>query len=576
MTRNQDVAQLLYQISQLLEIKNVPFKPRAYQRAATNVEALGEDLEVLAEAGRLDEIPGVGEAIAEKITEFLHTGKIEYLERLRKEFPPGLLELMRLPGLGPKKALRLHEALKIGSLAQLKTAAERGQIRKLKGFGEKTEQEILAAITRVAEAPTRVPQPTALEVARDLLGLLRSHHSRNRFEYAGSLRRGRDFVGDVDLLAEATPSEASAIVKTFVGYRDAAKVLEKGDTRARVRLRSGLGVDLRIVPSESFGAAYQYFTGNKEHNIRLRTLAQKKGLSLNEYALTRKSNGRRVAGATEEEVYAALGLHWIPPELREDRGEIEEAVQRTSWDLVELKDLRGDLHTHTNASDGTAPLADMVEAAGRLGYEWYGVSDHSKGLRIAHGLDAERLRNQRTEIDRLQKRLPRIRLLQGSEVDILKDGRLDHERRVLTRLDYVIGSVHSHFKLDAKAQTARVLNAMDQGIDVLGHPSARQLGQRPEIALDWDRVLDHARTRGVLMEINASPFRLDLAGERVWTARERGVQFAVGSDAHTTSGLSAQSYGITQARRGGCAPRDVVNALPASTLGKHLGHAQRA
>lgn len=576
MTRNQAVAGILFEIAQILELQNVQFKPRAYQRAAMNIESLGEDVEALANAGRLSEIPGVGEAIAEKVTEFLRTGRLKYLERLRKEVPAGLLDILKLPGVGPKTAARLHRELKIRSLDQLKEVCERGELRVLRGFGEKTEQEILRAIERVRTTPSRFPYPTAFEVVRDLAHLLGPKSDGGRVEAAGSLRRGRDTVGDVDLLVEADEKRAPKIIQAFTHYRGVQTVLEAGTTRSRIQLDNGMQVDLRVIPTESYGAALCYFTGSKDHNIAMRSLALKRGLTLNEYALSRKSSGKPVAGRTEEEVFAALGLDWIAPELRENRGEIELARLKKLPALVELGNLRGDLHTHTSESDGNHSAEAMVAEAHRLGYEWYGVSDHSKGLGIARGLDGRRFHAQRKELDRLQKKYPRLEILQGSEVNIRKDGTLDLEPRVLAELDYVIGSVHSSFELPQEDQTRRVLKALDSGVDVLGHPTGRLLGRRDSIRLSWERIAETARERAVLLEINASPYRLDLWGDLVGVARERGAHFALDSDAHTTTGLRVQHFGVVQARRGGLRAEDVANTGSASALRKMLGHAKRS
>lgn len=574
MTRNQEVAAVLYEIAQILELQGVAFKPRAYQRAAMNIESLGEDVEVVVREDRLGEVPGVGRAIEEKVREFLERGRLKYLDQLRKEVPRGLLEILQLPGVGPKTASRLYQELKVTSVSKLKQAAAAGRLRTLKGFGEKTEQEILRAIDRVGRTPSRHPYPTALEVASDLIQTLRATGKGGRMEAAGSLRRGRDTVGDVDLLVEASEKDAPPLIRAFTQYRRVKETLEAGGTRARVLLDNGIGVDLRVVPAESYGAALCYFTGSKDHNIALRSLALKRGLTLNEYALARKATGRAVAGKTEEEIYQRLGLAWIPPERRENRGEIEQARARRLPALLELSDLRGDLHTHTDESDGNNSAAEMVAAAEGLKYSWYGISDHSRGLGIARGLDGPRFARQRRALDALQRGHPRLRILQGSEVNILKDGRLDLDRKVLASLDYAIGSVHSAFDLPRAEQTRRVLRALDAGIDVLGHPTGRLLGERDSIHLDWDHVVAKAVERGVLLEINASPFRLDLWGELIQSGRERGARFAINSDAHQASGLRVQSFGVTQARRGGLRAGDVANTLEPAKLDRWLGHAK--
>jgi DNA polymerase (family X) len=573
-TRNQEVAALLLEIAQLLELEGVPFKPRAYQRAAMNLELLGEDVAVLAQEGRLGRVPGVGDAIEEKVREFLETGRIRYLEDLRGKLAPGVLALMRVPGIGPKKALRLHQELQVASIPELKAAAEAGRIRRIKGFGQKSEEEILDAIARQAQQTTRAPYATALQAGESLVQALLAAGAV-RAELAGSLRRGRDTIGDVDVLAIARPDAAPSLLDAFTKHRNVLNVIERGTTRARVVLAGGLTADLRVVGAESYGAALVYFTGSKEHNIALRTLALKKGWTVNEYALVRKSDKRRLAGATEEEVYAKLGLAWVPPELRENRGELDQAAANGLPRLVEVAHIGGDLHTHTTESDGNHRLEEMVAEAVRLGYEWYGVSDHSQGLGVARGLDPKRYAQQRKDLERLQREVD-VHLLQGAEVDIHKDGRLDLDAATLAGLDYVIGSVHSHMRLPRKEQTQRILQAFDHGVDILAHPTTRLLGQRNEIEVDWEHVYEAAADRGVVLEINASPFRLDLSGERVAAARERGVAlFAIDSDAHTDTGLRWMTHGVVQARRGGLEEGHVLNALPPAQLQKRLGRAKR-
>lgn len=575
MTRNQEVAGVLYEIAQLLEVQGVAFKPRAYQRAARAIESLGEDVEALAQADRLREVPGVGQAIDEKVKEFLSSGSLKYLEQLRSELPSGLTNLMRVPGIGPKSAVRLHQELKVSTLEELEKAAKGGRVRSLKGFGEKSEQEILAAIARVREQPQRVSYSEGFEVAEALRTVLARVPGVKAVEPAGSLRRGRDTVADVDLLVSAPASAGAAVLKAFTTFARVSQVVESGSTRAIVLLRNGLQVDLRVVAPESFGAALQYFTGSKEHNIALRTRALKKGWTINEYALSDKKTGERIAGTTEEEIYAKLGMAWIAPELRENQGEIDLAVKKDLPTLVTRGDLRGDLHTHTNQSDGLDPLEKLVAQAWRLGYSWFGVSDHAKGGGAVNGMEPKAFHRQRQAIEKLQKENPRVRILQGAEVDVLKDGTLTLPKPSLAELDYVIGSIHSHFNLDAKTQTNRILAAFDAGIDILGHPTTRKVGTRPEIEVQWDVIYQAAADKGILMEIDATPDRLDLMGEKVHRARELGCNFAINSDAHAAGSLEWIHYGVTQARRGWIGPERVVNTLDAAKLLKRLGHGKK-
>lgn len=575
LTRNQDVANLLYEIGELLEVQGVAFKPRAYQRAARNIEAMGEDVEALAREDRLDQVPGVGEAIEEKIKEFLSTDRLAYLEKLRKEVPEGVRVLMAVPGIGPKRAVLLNKELKISTLSQLEAAAKGGRIRGIPGFGEQWERQILGALQQVRAQGSRVPYVTALQLARDLVAHLETTGGAQRIEPAGSLRRGRDTVGDLDLLAIASANRAASVLQAFQNYPKVTKVIESGSTRSRVLLSGGFQVDLRVIPPSSFGAALQYFTGSKEHSIALRTLARKKGWTINEYALSQIKTGKRIAGTTEEEIYHALGLEWIPPELRENRGEIEAAAKKKLPRLVESSDLKGDLHTHTTESDGTNTAAQMLEEARKIGHAWVGVSDHAEGMGIVHGLDGPRYARQRKELAKLQERFPKLRIMQGSEIDVRKDGSLHLDAKARAALDYTIGSVHSHFALPRKEQTARVLRAVESGIDLLGHPTGRKIAERPEIDVDWNRVFERAADSGVLLEINASPERLDLAGERVRAAREHKVRFVVNSDAHSVFGLHFLEYGLTQARRGGLEASQCVSSFSANQLERHLGHSKR-
>lgn len=574
MSRNKEVADLLHKIAKILEIQKVPFKPRAYQRAALNIESLAEDIESLVAQDRLREIPGVGEAIAAKVTEFVTTGKLRYLEELQKTVPDSLLALTLLSGVGPKTALRLHDEFKIHSLDDLKSALDAHRLQGHKGIGAKTEDELRKALATVHEqkrVSLWAAQQSAQEIERHLQAPLRL-----RMAFAGSFRRGRDTVGDLDLLVEAPERDAPGIVEAFAAFPRVRDVVERGGTRARIVLRDGLQVDLRVVAPASFGAALVYFTGSKEHNIALRSLALRKGYTLNEYALTRKRDGKPMPSVTEEAVYERLGLQWVPPELRENRGELDLAAAKGISKLVTVEEIRGDLHTHTTASDGSATAEAMVAAAAARGYDYYGVSDHSAALRIANGLDAKRLSRQRKELARLQKAFPRLTILQGCEVDILKDGRLDLGRTTLGALDYVLGSVHSSFQLPRKEQTDRVVRAIESGIDVLAHPTGRKVLTRASIDLDMELVAEAAAERGVLLEIDAAPDRLDLWGEPVKVCRDAGARFVIDSDAHSVDELGHIPLGVTQARRGWLEPRHVLNAQPLSVLRKHLGHARRA
>jgi DNA polymerase (family X) len=575
MSRNKEVADLLYNIARILEMQQVAFKPRAYQRAAVNVEGLADDVAVLVAQDRLAQIPGVGDAIAKKIKEFIETGRLEYYENLKKEVPEGLLALMSIQGIGPKTALKLHKELKINSVDDLRKALAEKKLRDLKGFGEKSEQEIEKALGQDPTERQRVPWWYAEQIAVDLRDFMAKKTKAPRIEFAGSFRRGRDTVGDLDLLVEADAAKAPAVIEAFTEYGRVRDVLAKGSTGSRVLLSTGMQVDLRVVPRESFGAALVYFTGSKEHNIALRSIALKKGLTLNEYALAQKADNKPVEGATEEGIYKRLGLHWVPPEVRENRGELDRALKGEFPKLLERADLRGDLHTHTTESDGAHTMRKMLEAAKKLGYEYYGISDHSQILRITNGLDAARLRAQRKEIEKVQAEFSGMTILQGCEVDILKDGTLDLSDETRAELDYVIGSVHSAFKLDKETQTRRVLAAMDAGIDIYAHPTGRRINKRPSIEIDLEAIAAKSKETGVLLEIDATPDRVDLWGEAIAVCHEQGAGFVLDSDAHSVEELDLIYVGVVQARRGGLEARHVANTLPLSGLRKHFGHGKR-
>jgi DNA polymerase (family 10) len=555
---NADIAAIFEQIAELLEIEDAnPFRVRAYRNAARTVGEFGRDLATLLQRGEeLPKIPGVGDDLARKIHEIVETGQCALLERLHKELPATVTALLQIPGLGPKRVRALYQELHVSDVADLAAAAERGQIRRLAGFGEKTERRILDALRSHTAQDRRFLRPTAAQYAEALAATLRRVRGVERVDIAGSYRRCRETVGDIDILV--TAAQGPAVMRRFTGYDEVAEVVAQGDTRATVVLRCGLQVDLRVVAGESHGAALTYFTGSKAHNIALRRRAQARKLKLNEYGVYR---GReRIAGETEESVYAALGLPWIPPELREDKGELEWAERAGLPQLVERSDLRGDLHSHTRASDGHATLEQMAEAARARGLEYLAITEHSQRLRVAHGLDAERLLKHIDRIDRLNARLEGVTLLKGIEVDILEDGALDLPDEVLGRLDLVVGAVHSQFGLPRARQTRRLLRAMDHPhFSLLAHPTARELDRRPPLDADWLRLIRHARDRGCFLELNSQPVRLDLTDELCRTAREEGVLVAIDSDAHSVHDLDNLQWGVGQARRGWLTAQDVLN-----------------
>lgn len=566
---NADVAAVFEEMADLLEIEGAnPFRVRAYRFAARTLLDLSSDVaDMVARGEDLTELPGIGDDLAGKITEIVATGTASVLEAQRKKVPATLTALLRLPGLGPKRVKTLSRELNIRSLPELQKAAQEGRVRTLPGFGEKTEQHILAALAARAGEESRVKLAVAVPYAEALVAYVRRSPGVNRVIVAGSYRRGRETVGDLDILVTARAGKA--VMDWFVAYPEVEEVLAQGETKASVRLQSKLQVDLRVVPEESYGAALLYFTGSKNHNVVLRQLAQQRGLKLNEYGLFRGET--RVAGDKEESVYAAVGLPWIPPELRESRGEFEAATSGQLPHLVDLQDLKGDLHAHTTATDGRHSLKEMAEAARLRGLQYLAITDHSRRLTMAKGLDPARLVMQMEEIDRLNATLSGIRILKGIEVDILEDGNLDLPDEVLGRLDLVIGAVHSRFNLSKQKQTERILKAMDHPhFSILAHPSGRLIGRRAPYEVDMSRIIRKARERRCFLEVNAHPERLDLTDIHCQMAREEGVLLAVNTDAHSTLELENAKFGVGQARRGWLEKFDVVNTRSYSELKKLL------
>lgn len=567
---NADAAAVFNEIADLLEVQGGnAFRVRAYRNAARTLANLGRNAKEMLEAGEdLDELPGIGKDLAGKIAEIVATGHCAQLDALREELPAGLTELLRLPGIGPRRVQSLRAALGVQSLADLRAAAEQERIRGVRGFSREAERRILESVIARQKTERRVPLAGAAPVAAALLAELQAVPGVRQAVAAGSLRRRRDTVGDIDLLAIA--GRDTPVMERFTGGTDVQRVLAKGSTRSSIVLQNGLQVDLRVVPQASFGAALLYFTGSKAHNIALRRLAQDAGLKLNEYGLFRGVH--RVAGETEESIYRALGLPWMEPELREDSGELDAARAGRLPHLVRLQELRGDLHVHTSDSDGRDSLRAMAEAAAARGLSYVAVTDHSRRLAVAHGLDAGRLARQIDRIDALNEQLPGITLLKGVEVDILRDGKLDLPDRVLERLDLVVGAVHEHFDLPAAQQTERLLRAMDHPcFSILAHPGARLLGEREPCTFDLERVLRHARERGCFMELNGQPARLDLDDHACRMARDMGVLVSIASDAHGVLEFGHLEWGVGQARRGWLEARHVLNTRPLEEIRRLLG-----
>ncbi|HRC43983.1 MAG TPA: DNA polymerase/3'-5' exonuclease PolX [Nitrospira sp.] len=566
---NAEVATAFEEMADLLEIEGAnPFRVRAYRFAARTLRDLPVEVgEMVAKGEDLTSLPGIGDDLAGKIKEILATGTAAAIEAQRKRVPATLTELLRIPGLGPKRVKTLAHELKIRSLSELQTAAQAGRVRTLAGFGEKTEQHILDALaTRLAEAP-RVQRAVAIPSAEALVAYLEQSSGVSRVIAAGSYRRGLETIGDLDILVTAPAGRA--VMDRFVAYQEVRDVLARGETKSSVRLQSGLQVDLRVVPQDSYGAALLYFTGSKAHNVVLRQLAQQRGLKLNEYGVFR--GDKPIAGDTEESVYASLGLPWIPPELREGRGEIDAAKAGRLPHLVDLQDLKGDLHAHTRATDGRNSLQEMAEAARLRGLRYFAITDHSRRLTMAKGLDSARLLQQTEAIDRLNATLSGITILKGVEVDILEDGNLDLPDEVLGRLDLVVGAVHSRFNLSNRRQTERIMKAMDHPhFSILAHPSGRLIGRREPYDVDMLRIIRKARERRCFLEINAHPERLDLTDIHCRMAKEEGVLLAVNTDAHSMLDLENARFGVGQARRGWLEKTDVLNTRPYAELRKLL------
>ncbi len=562
---NADIAAIFDEIADLLDIEgDNPFRIRAYRNAARTLRDLGREVTDLLEHGEdLTALPGIGEDLAAKMQEIVATGTTPLLGKLRKKVPPALTELLHLPGLGPKRVKVLYHELDIQTVEQLQRAALDGRIRTLPGFGQKTEQHLLQAIKVRAATAARCKLAVAAQYADALVAYLLQVPGVKHVVVAGSYRRAKETVGDLDILVTARAN--SPVLDRFLTYGEVAEVIAKGSTRASVRLASHLQVDLRVVPEESYGAALHYFTGSKAHNIAIRELGQQHGLKINEYGVFK--DGRRIAGETEESVFQAVDLPFIPPELRENRGEIEAAQAGKLPQLVELGDLKGDLHAHTKATDGRNSLHEMAQAARERGFEYLAITEHSKHVTVAHGLDATRLLAEIDEIDRLNATLSGITLLKGIEVDILEDGKLDLPDNILARLDLVIGAVHSRLHLSRQKQTDRILRAMERPhFHILAHPTGRLIQEREPYDVDMPRIIRQARSYGCFLELNAHPERMDLLDTYCQVAKEEGVLVSINSDAHSVLDFNNLRFGVGQARRGWLERDDVLNTRPLQTL----------
>lgn len=568
--KNLQLAVVLTEIGDMLELLGEnPFRIRAYRRASRSIELLPESIETIWREGRLDEVEGVGKGIAAGIEQWLKTGTIDYYEELQTQVPRGLLEVTRVPGVGPKRARLLHDELGIGSLEELEQACVEGRVRTVKGLGAKTEENILKGIERLRRHSERLPLGVALPIARSLVDELQKVPVVQRVAYTGSARRGRETVGDIDIIASS--EHAAAVIEAFVGIAGVQDVLAKGQEKASVILAQGMQVDLLVVQDHQFASALHHFTGSKEHNITMRELARSRGLRISEHGILDEATDTMLPIETEADVFAALDLPFIPPELREDGSEMSVARNGALPRLIEVGNIRGDLHVHSTWSDGHHSILEMAEAARAKGYEYIAITDHSQSLGVAGGLTPEQLLLQIEEIRALNERWDDFCILAGTEVDILPDGTLDFDDDLLRQLDIVIASVHSAMNQDEATMTERIVAAMrNPYVDVIGHPTGRLLGRRDPYPVNIERIIQVAAETGTCLEINASPERLDLKDVHARSAKDAGVLLTVNTDAHRIEGLQQMSYGITVARRAWLEAGHVLNSLPLDELRRTL------
>jgi len=564
--KNQEIAKIFYEIADFLEMEGVQFKPYAYQKAALTLETLEKDVgEIYKEGGKeaLEKISGVGKSIAEKIEEYLKTGKIKYYQGLKKKTPVQMEELTAVEGMGPRKAKILYQKLGIRNLKDLEKAAKTHKIAPLFGFGEKTEKNILEGIAFLKKSKGRFLLGDILPQVKEILEKLKALKEVEQISPAGSVRRMKETIGDVDILI--TTKDAKKVMDFFVQLPGITKVWMKGPTKSSVRMEQGFDVDLRVVKKKSYGSALQYFTGSKEHNIVTRRIAMEKGLKLSEYGLFKGK--KMIAGWYEAGIYKALGLPWIAPELRENQGEIEAGLAGKLPKLIGHQDIKGDLHCHSKWDGGSNTIEEIVEMAEKMGYQYIGIADHTRFLRIEHGLDEKRLAQQRKEIDSLNEKLKNFQILQGAETNILPDGSIDIKDEALAKLDYVIAGVHSSMKMEKTKMTERIIKAMENPhVDIISHPTGRILKRRDEYQVDFDKILRAAKETGTILEINSFSERLDLNDQNIRRAKEAGVKMVINTDAHYKDQLRFIELGIAQARRGWAEKKDIINTYPLEKL----------
>ncbi len=562
--KNKELADLFNKMADILEFKGEnPFKISAYRKASRILGDLTQDIEEIAKKGELKKIPGIGEGMAQKVEEYLKTGKIAKFEEIRRGVSDELIAMMEIPGMGPKTLSLIHKERGIRNLSELEKALENGSLIDLPGMGEKKAENIKKGIELLKQSKGRMNLGMAFPVAKRIVETLRERTGSQKIEWAGSLRRMKENIGDIDILATGPKHEK--IIETFTHLPEVKQILASGETKASVIVEGGLQIDLRVVDEDSYGAALQYFTGSKAHNIRLRGIAKGKGIKINEYGVFK--GDRKIGGREEEDVYKALGMVWIEPELREDRGEIEASQKRSLPILVKESEIRGDLHVHSKWSDGTSSIEEIAQAAQKRGYQYIAVCDHSKSLKITHGLDESRLIKQIEEIERINEKMKGFRILKGIEVDILGDGRLDLSDQILKRLDWVIAAIHSGFKQDREKMTRRIIKALENPfVHALAHPSGRLLGAREAYEVDIEEIMKVAKRFGKALEINAYFERLDLDDLHCRKAKEMGIPLAIGTDAHHLDQMWMMSLGVAVARRGWLESRDLLNTLPLNEL----------
>jgi len=562
--KNREVAGLFDKMADILEFKGEnPFKIRAYRKASRILGDLTQDIEEITEEGNLKDIPGIGEGMAEKIVEYLKTGKISKFEEIRKGVSDELIAIMNIPGMGPKTLSMFHKEKDIANLSQLERALENGSLIGLPGIGEKKVENLKRGIQLLKQSKGRMNLGVAFPVAKRIVESLREKVTSSKIEWAGSLRRMRENIGDIDLLA--TGPDKDKILQAFTRLSEVEEILASGETKASVIVEGGIQVDLRVVEEESYGAALQYFTGSKGHNIHLRGIAKAQGIKINEYGVFKGK--KKIGGKEEKDIYQVLGMQWMEPELREDRGEIEASQENRLPRLVQESEIKGDLHVHSKWSDGTSSIEEVARAAQKRGYQYVAICDHSKSLRIAHGLDESRLMKQMDEIDRLNDRLKDLRILKGTEVDIQMDGKLDFPDRVLEKLDWVVAGIHSGFKQERQKMTQRILRALENPyVHILAHPSGRILGERDPYAVELEEVIEASERYGKALEINAYFERLDLDDLHCRKAKELGVRLAIGTDAHHIEQMWMISLGIAVAKRGWLESPDLLNTLSLRSL----------